>query len=135
MTAYRTIIVGTDGSESSLKAVDKAGAIAGDADAELVVACAYFPNDATVAAAAENVLKDEVYQVRGEGVDARLPCGRTDHFDFRPIPFRRRLIESKAHPLYVRWSTRVPSVPNNSARQYSRSASLSMSEGWKPGFI
>lgn len=65
MAAYRTIIVGTDGSESSLKAVEKAGAIAGDADAQLVVACAYFPNDATVTGAAEDLLKDEAYQIRG----------------------------------------------------------------------
>ena len=33
MRAYRTVVVGTDGSESSLRAVEKAGALAGDADA------------------------------------------------------------------------------------------------------
>jgi len=39
MSAYRTVVVGTDGSDSSLRAVDKAGSIAG-ADAKLIVATA-----------------------------------------------------------------------------------------------
>ena len=54
MGAYQTIVVGTDGSESSLKAVDRAGAIAGDS--KLVIACAYFPNDRGAGEAAD-VLK------------------------------------------------------------------------------
>ena len=62
MGAYQTIVVGTDGSESSLKAVDRAGAIAGDS--KLVIACAYFPNDRGAGEAAD-VLKDEAYQVTG----------------------------------------------------------------------
>ena len=33
MSAYRTIVVGTDGSESSLRAVARAGALAGASDA------------------------------------------------------------------------------------------------------
>ena len=31
MSAYRTVVVGTDGSDSSLRAVDRAGEIAGGA--------------------------------------------------------------------------------------------------------
>ncbi|MDT5048029.1 MAG: hypothetical protein QOG75_3917, partial [Mycobacterium sp.] len=30
MSAYQTVVVGTDGSDSSLRAVDRAGAIAAD---------------------------------------------------------------------------------------------------------
>ena len=63
MSAYNTIVVGTDGSESSLKAVDRAGAIAGDS-AKLVIACAYFPNDRGAGEVAD-VLKEEAYQVTG----------------------------------------------------------------------
>lgn len=63
MSAYTTIVVGTDGSESSLKAVDRAGALAGDS-ATLVIACAYFPNDRGSGGAAD-VLKDEAYQIQG----------------------------------------------------------------------
>lgn len=62
MTAYRTVVVGTDGSDSSLRAVDRAGAIAG-ADAKLVVASAYLPHGEDTRAA--DVLKDESYKVSG----------------------------------------------------------------------
>ncbi|MFC9476233.1 universal stress protein [Nocardia sp. NPDC056952] len=65
MTAYRTIVVGTDGSDSSYVAVEKAAALAGDAEATLVLACAYFPTEDRDVAAAADVLKDEAYQVRG----------------------------------------------------------------------
>ncbi|MFF0544848.1 universal stress protein [Nocardia thailandica] len=65
MTAYRTIVVGTDGSDSSYVAVEKAAALAADADATLVLACAYYPTDDRDIAAAADVLKDEAYQVRG----------------------------------------------------------------------
>ncbi len=65
MSAYRTIIVGTDGSESSLRAVDRAGAIAGDANARLVLACAYYPPSSKETGAAEDLLKDEGWEVHG----------------------------------------------------------------------
>ncbi|GAA1483013.1 universal stress protein [Gordonia sinesedis] len=63
MSAYQTVVVGTDGSESSMKAVARAGGIAGES-AKLVIACAYFPNDRGAGEAAD-VLKDEAYQVTG----------------------------------------------------------------------
>ena len=44
MSAYRTVVVGTDGSDSSLRAVEKAGSIAG-ANAKLIVATAYLPQN------------------------------------------------------------------------------------------
>ncbi|MFQ6328491.1 universal stress protein [Nocardia sp. CWNU-33] len=65
MTAYRTIVVGTDGSDSSYVAVEKAAALAGEGETTLVVACAYYPTDDRDVAAAADVLKDEAYQVRG----------------------------------------------------------------------
>jgi nucleotide-binding universal stress UspA family protein len=40
--AYRTIIVGTDGSESSLRAVDRAGALAAQVNAKLIIASAHL---------------------------------------------------------------------------------------------
>ena len=43
MSGYRTVVVGTDGSDSSLRAVDKAGQIAAGSGAKVVVATAYFP--------------------------------------------------------------------------------------------
>ncbi|MEU4314693.1 universal stress protein [Nocardia sp. NPDC024068] len=65
MTAYRTIVVGTDGSDSSYVAVEKAAALAGASGSTLIVACAYYPTDDRDVAAASDMLKDEAYQVRG----------------------------------------------------------------------
>lgn len=65
MPAYQTIVVGTDGSDSSYKAVEKAAALAGAAGAKLVIATAYYPTDDRDVAAASDVLKDDAYQVHG----------------------------------------------------------------------
>ena len=55
-------MVGTDGSDSSLRAVERAAPIAGDR-AKLVVASAYLPQHQDGRAA--DVLKDESYKVSG----------------------------------------------------------------------
>lgn len=65
MTAYRTIVVGTDGSDSSLKAVEKAAALATDAGAKLVLACAYYPTDPKDIEAAADTLREDAYQITG----------------------------------------------------------------------
>jgi nucleotide-binding universal stress UspA family protein len=44
MSAYQTLVVGTDGSDSSLRAVDRAGAIAADHGAKLIIATAHLSN-------------------------------------------------------------------------------------------
>jgi nucleotide-binding universal stress UspA family protein len=43
MSAYQTVVVGTDGSDSSLRAVDRAAAIAAEHGAKLIVATAHSP--------------------------------------------------------------------------------------------
>jgi nucleotide-binding universal stress UspA family protein len=53
MAAYQTVVVGTDGSESSLRAVDRAGAIASESNAKLIIATGYIP------------LGDDAYMVHG----------------------------------------------------------------------
>ncbi|MDH6247706.1 universal stress protein [Mycobacterium sp. OTB74] len=63
MSGYQTVVVGTDGSDSSLRAVDRAGEIAAGANAKLIVATAYFPQGEDQRAA--DVLKDEGYQMAG----------------------------------------------------------------------
>lgn len=65
MGAYRTVIVGTDGSETSFRAVDRAAEVARDAGATLVLVCAYFPNPRSEVDAVSDVLGDEAYQVVG----------------------------------------------------------------------
>jgi nucleotide-binding universal stress UspA family protein len=62
MSVYRTVVVGTDGSNSSMRAVHRAGSIAG-ADAKLIVASAYSPQPDDPKAL--DALKDEGYKVHG----------------------------------------------------------------------
>ncbi len=64
MSGYQTVVVGTDGSESSLRAVDRAGAIAAESGAKLIIATGYFPQKEDLHAA--DVLKEEGYRVRGK---------------------------------------------------------------------
>jgi nucleotide-binding universal stress UspA family protein len=66
-SAYRTVVVGTDGSESSLRAVARAGTLAGATGATLVIACAYLPpdGDEREAARAQDVLREDAYQIVG----------------------------------------------------------------------
>src|ERR1700759_4374689 len=61
MSAYQTVVVGTDGSDSSMRAVERAARIAGDA--KLIVASAYLPHHDDARAA--DVLRDESYKVTG----------------------------------------------------------------------
>ncbi len=63
MGGYNTVVVGTDGSESSLRAVDRAGALASGPDSKVIVATAYLPAHEDTHAA--DVLKTEGYKVAG----------------------------------------------------------------------
>lgn len=63
MNDIETLVVGTDGSATSLRAVARAGTIAADFHAKLIIAMAYFPGHDDLTA--EDVLKDEGYMVHG----------------------------------------------------------------------
>lgn len=63
MSGYQTVVVGTDGSDSSLRAVDRAGAIASGSGAKVIVATAYLPHGDD--ARASDLLKDEGYKASG----------------------------------------------------------------------
>jgi nucleotide-binding universal stress UspA family protein len=65
ITTYTTVLVGTDGSESSFRAVERAEAVARDADAILVLACAYRPMSAREVQDAADALGGESYKVAG----------------------------------------------------------------------
>jgi nucleotide-binding universal stress UspA family protein len=75
---YTTVVVGTDGSETSLRAVDRAAALARDADATLVIACAYVPSDVRDLAREQDALgADAAYQVVGSApADDTVRTGR-----------------------------------------------------------
>lgn len=63
MSGYRTVVVGTDGSDSSLRAVDRAGKLASGEGAKVIVATAYLPHSDDPRAA--DALKDDGYQASG----------------------------------------------------------------------
>lgn len=65
MIAYRTVMVGTDGSESSFAAVEGAARLAAACGAELVIACAYLPMRGPELSLAQDQLGSEAYQVVG----------------------------------------------------------------------
>src|SRR3954467_5902027 len=44
MSAYQTMVAGTDGSDTSFRAVDHAAAFAADSDAKLIIAMAHLSN-------------------------------------------------------------------------------------------
>ncbi|NEK57366.1 universal stress protein [Geodermatophilus sabuli] len=96
MSAYRTVVVGTDGSDSSLRAVRRAGALAGACAARLVIVCAYQPPraDDREVRRAQEVLGDDAYQVIGSGpaeetlrtaADKAREAGATEVYPFAVV--------------------------------------------------
>lgn len=65
MSAYRTILVGTDGSSSSFLAVEAAARLAADTGATLVLASAYHPMPEKERLSAADRLGDLAYKVQG----------------------------------------------------------------------
>ena len=65
MASYRTILVGTDGSESSFRAVERAAAVAGDSGATLLIVSAYTEMSDRERSRASSALGEESYKVVG----------------------------------------------------------------------
>ena len=65
MASYRKVLVGTDGSDSSFRAVDRAGQVAADSGANLILVCAYQPMPDRERARAGDQLGDLAYKVEG----------------------------------------------------------------------
>jgi len=62
---YNVVLVGTDGSETSLRAVDKAAAIAAESNAKLIVASAYVSDDSHAGGTDPDQLSGEKYRTEG----------------------------------------------------------------------
>jgi len=115
MAAYQTVVVGTDGSDSSYLAVDRAARIAADSGATLVIACAYRaarPED--VARAQDELGSDVAYQVVGstpaeDSVRAALERARsagatkidTVVVDGEPVPTLSKVVSERDADLLV----------------------------------
>lgn len=75
MGAYKTVAVGTDGSDSSYRAVDKAAAIAADSGATLLIICAYTPERDTQDA--DHALGSDAFMVVGSSpAEQKLEAAR-----------------------------------------------------------
>lgn len=74
-STYRTVLVGTDGSSTSLRAVDRAAVIARNAGAQLLIACASRNAASTSAAdsapaAVQDALNGALQRARATGADS-----------------------------------------------------------------
>jgi nucleotide-binding universal stress UspA family protein len=65
VASYRTIIVGTDGSESSYRAVERAAAVAADTGGTLLIVSAYTEMSDRERGRAASALGEEAYKVVG----------------------------------------------------------------------
>jgi nucleotide-binding universal stress UspA family protein len=65
MSSYRKILVGTDGSKPSLRAVERAAEVARASCADLVIVCAYHPTSEQDVRRAQEELREEAFQVIG----------------------------------------------------------------------
>lgn len=114
MSAYRTIVVGTDGSATSFAAVERAAAVARDSDAELVIVSAFTPASREETVEAEDALKDEAHLVRGwtpaeealrTAEDRAAAAGatkiRTHAADGPPVDVLRRAVSDNSADLLV----------------------------------
>jgi len=63
--SYRTVLVGTDGSDTSFRAVDRAAGLATATGARLLIVCAYQPADEGSLGREKDILGAESYQLIG----------------------------------------------------------------------
>ncbi len=114
MGGYQNIVVGTDGSPTSLRAVDRAATLAHDTAATLVIVCAYRPNSREEIAEAQDVLGAEAYQIAGSAPAednlqrardraVRAGCSRieTVAVDGRPVDVIRQVAAERQADLVV----------------------------------
>jgi nucleotide-binding universal stress UspA family protein len=100
MAAYQTIVVGTDGSDSSFAAVDRAAAVAADSGGTLVITCAYYPTSKQDVEKAQDILGDEAYQVVGSAPaedtlqSARDRAARAGAEKIETVPVKGEPVES-----------------------------------------
>jgi nucleotide-binding universal stress UspA family protein len=65
VSSYSTVLVGTDGSASSFRAVERAAELAAATGARLLIASAYQPLSAREQERAASALREDAYQVVG----------------------------------------------------------------------
>ena len=112
--SYRTIVVGTDGSTTSHRAVTRAAVVARDASAKLVIVSAYTPASRVEVEEAADALGDESFLVRGStpaeaclraATDLAAGAGASDvvtqAVDGAPVDVLRRAVAEHGADLLV----------------------------------
>lgn len=104
VAGYSTVVVGTDGSETSYKAVDRAATLAGDAGAKLVIACAYHPpREQDVAGAEDSLGADIAYQVVGSNpAEESVRVARERALKAGATDIETTVVEGKATDILLR---------------------------------
>jgi nucleotide-binding universal stress UspA family protein len=107
--SYATIAVGTDGSESSLRAVERAVEVASGTDASVLVVCAYHPMAAREQAAVTVAGGDARFRVTGgdaarEALDVAVRHAR----EAGAAQVEGRLVEGDAVEALLSLSREVP---------------------------
>jgi nucleotide-binding universal stress UspA family protein len=94
MSSYRKVLVGTDGSKPSLRAVERAAEVARDSSSDLVILCAYYPTSEQEVERAQDELREEAFQVIGsapaedtlrEAADRARAAGLTSKVETVPV--------------------------------------------------
>jgi nucleotide-binding universal stress UspA family protein len=114
MASYQTVVVGTDGSDSSYRAVDRAAVVSAVSDARLVIVCAYHPASDREVERAQDALGDEAYQVVGSAPaedtlrtarDRAVRAGATDVETLavlgEPVAVLRKVVADRSADLLV----------------------------------
>lgn len=65
MSSYKSIVVGTDGSDTSFRAVDRAAKLAADSGARLLIVSAYEPESKDTVKHGADALREDAYMVVG----------------------------------------------------------------------
>jgi nucleotide-binding universal stress UspA family protein len=95
--SYRTIAVGTDGSESSLRAVERAAEVAAGAGGALYVVCAYHPMSAREQAIVTPAAGDARFRVTGkEPAQEAVEAGARHAREAGATQVETRLVEGDA---------------------------------------
>ena len=82
---YRLVAVGTDGSETSYRAVDRAAALASTAGAPLLVVCAYQPESREVLHDAADAMGGDAFNVMSAGPAEEKLARVRDHLRDQPV--------------------------------------------------
>lgn len=100
MKPYSVIAVGTDGSQPSYGALDRAAALVADTGATMVIVCAYRPESREVVEDAQSAMGDDAYLVVGAQPAAQKLERASEHVAGVGVP-EVRTVAAEGEPVDV----------------------------------